>query len=135
MAELENKKHEAFCQAYINNQETNYNGVKSYQLIYTDVKYDSACAESSRLLRNDKIKARIDELVNENRELNRHKAEQIEGEFWKMYNNTKYSEHTKSRALENISKLHGLFIDKKQIDATISGKVTIEISKDFITDE
>jgi len=52
------ERHEAFIQEYL----LHYNGVKAYMKYYPDSDYDSARANSSRLISNDNIQQRINEL-------------------------------------------------------------------------
>jgi len=133
MAELKNRKHEAFCQNYINNPDINYNGTKSYQEVYPDAKDTSAGTNSYELLKNTEIKARIDELQAEKTERNRHKVHKIEAEFYDLKDDSE-NEFVKARCLENIARLNGLFIDKKLVEH--SGSATINIPDKFIpTDE
>lgn len=60
-------KHEAFCWEYIR---TCGNGTQAYMRVYPGVKESTAQVNSSKLLSNAKIKARIEELLQERR--NRH---------------------------------------------------------------
>lgn len=52
------ERHEAFIREYL----LHYNGTKAYLKIYPDSDYDSARANSSRLIANDNIKERIEHL-------------------------------------------------------------------------
>lgn len=52
------ERHEAFIQEYL----LHYNGTKAYLKNYPDSSYDAARNSAARLLTNDCIKARIDEL-------------------------------------------------------------------------
>jgi len=51
-------KHEMFCQEYMSN---GFNATKAYQAVYK-VEYKQAESNASRLMGNDKIKNRIEEL-------------------------------------------------------------------------
>lgn len=65
MAKLKNDKHEAFCLEYMKDSNRTQSAIRAG--------YSEKTAESqgSRLLRNDKVRARIDELQAEARERNR----------------------------------------------------------------
>ena len=54
-------KHEMFCQEYMSN---GFNATKAYQAVYK-VEYKQAESNASRLMGNDKIKGRLDELKKE----------------------------------------------------------------------
>ena len=56
-------RHEKFCQVYAGAKEFFGNGVASYQEVYPGSSYDAARANSSRLLTNDNILRRINELL------------------------------------------------------------------------
>ena len=56
--ELSNKKHELFCLEFARTG----NASKSYKAAYGDMKESSLYSNGNRLLRNDRIKARIEEL-------------------------------------------------------------------------
>lgn len=56
--ELSNKKHELFCLEFARTG----NASKSYKAAYGDMKDSSLYSNGNRLLRNDRIKARIEEL-------------------------------------------------------------------------
>ena len=133
MAELDNRKHEAFCQAYIFNPDTCYNGTKSYQSVYPDAKDTSAATLSYELLRNVEILERISELKSEKSKLNIHKADKLEAEFYQFAVNDECTPTERMRALENISKLNGLFVDTKKVDLNgdllKDNKITVEIVK------
>ncbi len=69
-----NPKQELFCKLYISDREFFGNGVQAYFEAYRVDKskissYKTACANASRLLSNDKVLNRINELL-ENKELN-----------------------------------------------------------------
>ena len=56
-----NLRHEAFCQKYLNDEKYKFNATRIYMLIYPKASYQTAMANSSRLLR--KARARIAELM------------------------------------------------------------------------
>jgi len=56
---LDNEKHELFCLEYLARQRS---GTRAYQAVYPDTTYMSAAAGASRLLKADKVRARIQEL-------------------------------------------------------------------------
>ncbi len=62
MSELQNGKHEAFCQAYVKDLRVRLNATRTYMLIY-HAKYKTAMVNGSRLV--DKLTGRIDELLQE----------------------------------------------------------------------
>jgi len=69
-----NPRQELFCKLYISDREFFGNGVQAYFEAYRVDKskgnfYKTACANASRLLSNDKVLNRINELL-ENKELN-----------------------------------------------------------------
>lgn len=59
---LKNEKHELFCLEFL---ARGRNGVRAYQAVYAGTTYMSAAAAASRLLNDDKIQARIQELYEE----------------------------------------------------------------------
>ena len=62
--ELENKKHEAFCNEYL----IDLNITQSYMRVYPDSSNDAAQVSGKRLLGNDKVIERVAELMEERRE-------------------------------------------------------------------
>lgn len=60
---FENEGHERFCLEVLNRKPN----VRAYMLAYPDSDYSSACASSTRLLRDDKITSRIAYLKEEQR--------------------------------------------------------------------
>lgn len=61
---LENEGHERFCQEIVNRRSQ----TRAYQLAYPDCKLMSAAASATRLLRDDKVRARIEYLKQEFRD-------------------------------------------------------------------
>lgn len=59
MAKLKNPKHEAFCNEYL----IDLNLKQAYMRTYPDAKAESAQANASRLITNDKVQERIKELM------------------------------------------------------------------------
>lgn len=59
---LENERHEMFCVEYIRKRR---NGIRAYQHVYPGTTYQSAGSAACRLLKDDKIRARIDALYQE----------------------------------------------------------------------
>lgn len=63
MAKLKNLKHEKFCKEFVFGKFVGH-GTEAYLAVYPDVGRTTASANSSRLLGNAKILARIEELLN-----------------------------------------------------------------------
>jgi hypothetical protein len=61
MAQLNNPKHEAFCQVYVHDPEVRFNATQSYATVYPRACYEAAAVGGCRLLR--KTKHRIQELL------------------------------------------------------------------------
>lgn len=61
--ELSNRKHEIFCQEFARTG----NAAQSYKAAYGDMRESSLYSNGNRLLRNDRIKTRLEELTKEMR--------------------------------------------------------------------
>ena len=121
-----NQEQEAFCQLYVSwDKEFFGNGVQAYIEAYWPDNsvpnwYKTACASASRLLTNDKVIARINELLEE-WWLNDQNADKqllfVMNQHWDLWQ--------KVAAIKEYNKLKQRIIEKTTIDVDLS-KASIE---------
>ena len=109
-------KHEMFCQEYMVN---GFNATAAYKKIY-QVTDKQAESNGSRLMGNDKIKNRLDELKKETQEYYRISKEELLNDLKDIKNSNKgVRDGIAMKAIEIISKMSGFDAPLKQ-DITIS---------------
>ena len=113
MAELENKKHELFCQEYSKTGK----GCDSYYKVYGIKDRNSADAAASRLLRNSKIITRLKELGDATISDSIATMTEIK-EFWtNIIRNKEEASKNRLKASELMAKSYGAFLEKLEITA------------------
>ncbi|UCH12301.1 MAG: terminase small subunit [Candidatus Omnitrophota bacterium] len=107
-----NDKQEAFCQEYCSN---GYNALKAYIKAYPDSSHNAAKANSHRLIDNDRIRDRIDEIkakISEKWELSKDYV--IKG-LYNIAEDKTTQKAVKVRAYENLGRICGAFeLDNEQ---------------------
>lgn len=82
MGKLKNPRHEKFVQLYYAGPDNlRGNGTRCYQECYPNAQYNTAAQAASRLLKQEKIRARIDEIRDEAAEAARARAR----DWWELY--------------------------------------------------
>ena len=118
-------KHEMFCQEYMSN---GFNATKAYQAVYK-VEYKQAESNASRLMGNDKIKNRLDELKKEHQQKFDIKKEDLLKDLVKIKNdNIEDAPPFSMKAIEIINKMMGF-------DAPIKQNISISEQPFFNDDE
>ncbi len=110
-------RQEQFCLLIVEGKSAN----QAYLAAYDGVKKTSAEACASRLLANAKVKARIEQIRADNAANSRVSVPFLTGLLMDAYRlgmSTKQSSAA-SQAVLGIAKLHGLLIDKQQVDMVI----------------
>ena len=108
-------KHEMFCQEYMVN---GFNASAAYKKIY-QVSDKQAESNGSRLMGNDKIKTRLDELKKETQQYYRITKEELLNDLKDIKDNNKgIRDGIAMKAIEIISKMSGF-------DAPIKSDITI----------
>lgn len=109
-------KHEMFCQEYMVN---GFNATAAYKKIY-QVSDKQAESNGSRLMGNDKIKTRLDELKKETQQYYQITKEELLNDLKDIKNSNKgVRDGIAMKAIEIISKMSGFDAPLKQ-DITIS---------------
>lgn len=109
-------KHEKFCQEYMIN---GFNATKAYVSVYK-VSDKQAESNGSRLMGNDKIITRLDELKKETRQQYQITKEELLNDLQNIKDrNMGVRDQTAMKAIEMISKMSGFDAPIKQ-DITIS---------------
>lgn len=115
-----NEKHRRFCEEYVKC----YNGAKAYQTVY-GCSYNTANSNSTKLLREQKIKDYLTVLEKEIFEASRINYERIAQELAKMAFGEDVKESTRLRAIDLLQKQLGLQTQK--IDAKVNEDINITI--------
>lgn len=113
---LENEGHERFCLEVLNRKPN----VKAYQLAFPESTYDSARSNSSRLIADDNITARIAHLKIEQRERVKMSADDVIAGIEAIACGSEGKANL--RALELLAKHHNLITDRVEH----CGKITLE---------
>jgi len=114
-------KQQSFCQEYLKE----FNGTKSYQLIYSVVKENVAAASASRLLRNVKIQAFLTVLTAKQAEKAEITVEWVIQELKQLYTRCQSSLTSKgaiagaTKQLELLGKHIGMWIDRSELTINI----------------
>ena len=114
-------KQQSFCQEYLKE----FNGTKSYQLIYSVVKENVAAASASRLLRNVKIQAFLTVLTQKQAEKAEITVEWVIQELKQLYTRCQSSLTSKgaiagaTKQLELLGKHIGMWIDRSELTINI----------------
>ena len=114
-------KQQSFCQEYLKE----FNGTKSYQLIYSVVKENVAAASASRLLRNVKIQAFLSVLTAKQAEKAEITVEWVIQELKQLYTRCQSSLTSKgaiagaTKQLELLGKHIGMWIDRSELTINI----------------
>lgn len=104
-------KQEMFCQEYMVN---NFNATAAYKKVY-GVSGKQAESNGNRLIRNDKIKTRLDELKKETREYYQITKEELLNDLKDIKDRNKgLRDQTAMKAIEIISKMNGYDAPLKQ---------------------
>lgn len=125
-----NPKQEEFCQNYINNEETFSNATLSYAVAYEidaflhgtedqKANYFTCAVSASRLLKNDKIRSRLVDLLNESLE-----DRKVDAELAKMVFQNKEL-NTKLGAIREYNKLKQRITEKT--DVKLSGMLDVGV--------
>lgn len=109
-------KHEKFCQEYMVN---GFNASKAYQSVY-EVSDKVSDAAASRLLKNVRIKERLDELKKENQQYYQITKEELLNDLKDIKNTNKgVRDSIAMKAIEVINKMLG-FNEPERQDITIT---------------
>ena len=114
-------KQQAFCQEYLKE----FNGTKSYQLVYSVVSENVAAASASRLLRNVKIQAFLTVLTAKQAEKAEITVEWVIQELKQLYTRCQSSLTSKgaiagaTKQLELLGKHIGMWIDRSELTINI----------------
>lgn len=121
-------KHEMFCQEYMVN---GFNATAAYKKIY-QVSDKQAESNGSRLMGNDKVKTRLDELKKETREYYQITKEELLNDLKDIKDRNKgLRDQTAMKAIEIISKMSGFDAPIKQ-DITISEEPPLFSDDDLV---
>ena len=114
-------KQQSFCLEYLKE----FNGTKSYQLVYSIVKENVAAASASRLLRNVKIQAFLTVLTQKQAEKAEITVEWVIQELKQLYTRCQSSLTSKgaiagaTKQLELLGKHIGMWIDRSELTINI----------------
>jgi len=126
MPKLDNERHEAFCNEYIKH----FNAVKAYQACYPDSKYNSARPSAVKLLTNDNIQQRLQELKEERAERVNITQDDVLKSILEIRDRCmekyKLRENGALKANELLGKHLGMFKDKVEVDGKITWEMFID---------
>ena len=140
MPTLGNPKHEAFCQAYINNH---MNATEAYKQAGYSAEGASARRLGSKLLTNVDIKERVDELRKQTEKKALVTREEIARELNELRDLAKADNqlNVMAKAIELKGKMIGSFTDKQELTGAdggpleTDGKIRIEFVNSSISKE
>lgn len=125
--ELKNKKHEAFCQAYV--KTCRFNAKKAYELAFGG----ESNKNTDRIMKREEIQARIAEISSE--EARRYDENSILNTLSEIAFDTenKYSTNERIKSMELMTKVLGL--QKQYIEMNAKVNSTMEIIVDIEEEE
>ena len=108
-------KQEAFCLAYA----VSGNATEAYKKAYGASSDNAAAANSARLIRNDKIRRRLDELKNETNTPKVLSIQQRKEILSQFVTDDESSKMVKLKSIDLLNKMDSVYIQKQEISGAV----------------